>query len=242
MTTPPDTAGAGWLRRLPIIVILLVAVAGAVTLRDHLTFDTLRENRAALLAFRDSHYAMTALAFVAAYVTIVTFSLPGATLATLTAGFLFGMFPGALFAVASATTGAVLVFLAARTGFGDRLAARIEASEGRVRRLRDAIRENEVSVLLLIRLIPVVPFFVANLIPAFMGVSLRVFVLTTFFGIIPGGLVYTAVGNGLGAVFEAGGRPDMGLIFEPRILLPILGLAALAALPVVVRLFRRRVI
>jgi len=134
------------------------------------------------------------------------------------------------------------VFLAARIGFGDRLAARIDASEGRIRRLREAIRENEISVLLLIRLVPVVPFFVANLIPAFMGVQLHRFALTTFFGIIPGGLVFTSVGDGLGRLFETGEQPDMGVIFETHVLLPILGLAALAALPIVIRLFRKKVI
>ncbi len=237
-----DTEKSALLRRLPIIIILAGAVIGAVTLRDYLAFETLRENREALLALRDAHYLLAVGLFMATYVVIVTFSLPGAALSTLTGGFLFGVFPGVFFTVTSATIGAVLVFLAARIGFGDRLAARIDASEGRIRRLREAIRENEISVLLLIRLVPVVPFFVANLIPAFMGVQLHRFALTTFFGIIPGGLVFTSVGDGLGRLFETGEQPDMGVIFETHVLLPILGLAALAALPIVIRLFRKKVI
>ena len=78
-------------------------MVGAFTLRDHLSFAALAENRERLLAFRDAHYLWAVLGFIAAYVVIVAFSLPGATIATLTGGFLFGVFPGALFNVGAAT-------------------------------------------------------------------------------------------------------------------------------------------
>ncbi|MFP4327888.1 MAG: TVP38/TMEM64 family protein [Paracoccaceae bacterium] len=227
-------------RRLPLILIALVAVLGAVLLRDQLSFEALRDNRAALLAFRDAHFGLTAAGFVLAYVAIVAFSLPGATVATLTGGFLFGVFPGTLFNVVAATLGATLIFLAARWGLGERLAARLDAAEGRVRRIKQGIDENQWSMLFLIRLVPAVPFFAANLIPALVGVPTGRFVVTTFFGIIPGGLVYTSVGAGLGEVFARGETPDLGIIFEPQILAPLLGLCALAALPMALKLLRGR--
>lgn len=227
-------------RRLPLILIALVAVLGAVLLRDQLSFEALRDNRAALLAFRDAHFGLTVAGFVLAYVAIVAFSLPGATVATLTGGFLFGVFPGTLFNVVAATLGATLIFLAARWGLGERLAARLDAAEGRVRRIKQGIDENQWSMLFLIRLVPAVPFFAANLIPALVGVPTGRFVVTTFFGIIPGGLVYTSVGAGLGEVFARGETPDLGIIFEPQILAPLLGLCALAALPMALKLLRGR--
>lgn len=239
MTDMTDPEKSTLARRLPLILILAVAAIGAFTLRDTLSFETLAENRERLLAFRDANYALTVLGFMATYVVIVSFSLPGATIATLTGGFLFGIFPGALFNVTAATIGATAIFLAARMGGGERLSARFDASEGRVRKLHDALKENEMSVLFLIRLVPAVPFFVANLLPALVGVSLSRFVFTTFFGIIPGGVVYTWVGAGLGEVFERGETPDLGIIFEPQILAPLLALCALAALPIVVRAFRK---
>ncbi|MCB1411421.1 MAG: TVP38/TMEM64 family protein, partial [Rhodobacteraceae bacterium] len=171
------------LRALPLIAIAIVAVVGAFTLRDYLSFEALRENREALIAFRDAHYWATVAGFVAVYVVIVAFSLPGATVATLTGGFLFATFPGALYNVAAATTGATLIFLAARWGLGERLAARLEQSEGAVKRIKDGIDENQWSMLFLIRLVPAVPFFLANLIPAFLEVPLRRFVISTFVGI-----------------------------------------------------------
>lgn len=227
-------------RRLPLMVILVVAAIGAVTLRDQLSFEALAENRAALLAFRDANYVGTALAFGLAYILIVAFSLPGATVATLTGGFLFGVFPGVLFNVTAATLGAVLIFLAARWGLGARLAARIDAGEGRIKRLREGLRENELSVLFLIRLVPAVPFFVANLLPALVGVGVGRFAFTTFFGIMPGALIYTWVGAGLGQVFARGETPDLNIIFEPQILGPLLALAALAALPMLLKAVRRK--
>jgi uncharacterized membrane protein YdjX (TVP38/TMEM64 family) len=170
----------------------------------------------------------------------VAFSLPGATVATLTGGFLFDLFPGTLINVAAATLGATGIFLAARLGFGDALAHRLDHAGDRTRRLAQALKDNELSVLFMMRLVPVVPFFVANLLPAFAGIRLRRFVVTTFLGIIPGALVYTWLGAGLGAVFARGGTPDLGIIFEPYILGPMLGLAALAGLPILLRGWRNR--
>lgn len=239
MTETP-VVGSGWSRRLPLIAILIVATVGAFTLRDFLSFQALADNREALIAFRDSNYALTALAFVTAYVVIVAFSLPGATIATLTGGFLFATFPGALFNIVGATIGATLIFLAARWGLGERLAARMETSDGVVKKIKDGIDDNQWSMLFLIRLVPAVPFFVANVVPALVGVPLYRYVVTTFLGIIPGAVVYTSVGAGLGEVFSRGETPDLGIIFEPHILLPILGLCALAALPLVLKAVRGR--
>ena len=224
-----------WLRRLPFLVILAAALLGAVALRDELSFETLARHREDLLAFRDAHYLWAVLGFLTCYVAIVALSLPGGTVATLAGGFLFGLFPGMLYNVAGAGTGAVLVFLAARTGFGEALAQKLETAGGKAARLQTALRNNEWSVLFMMRLVPLVPFFIANLIPAFVGTSLYRFAVSTFIGIIPGALVFTSVGSGLGEVFARGEAPDLGIIFTPPVLLPLLGLAALAALPMVMR-------
>jgi uncharacterized membrane protein YdjX (TVP38/TMEM64 family) len=225
-------------RRLPLLIIIIVAVLGAIFLRDYISFEALAENRETLLAFRDSNYLLTVLGFIAAYIVIVAFSLPGATIATLTGGFLFATFPGFLFNVTGATIGATAIFLAARWGFGEKLAAKIEGAEGITKTIKDGIDENQWSMLFLIRLIPAVPFFLANLIPSFLEVPLHRFVISTFFGIIPGAVVYTSVGAGLGAVFANGETPNLGIIFEPAILAPILGLCALAALPIIIKAIR----
>ena len=221
------------------MVMVLAALVGAVWLRDELSFAALAEHRGALLAYRDAHYALAVAVFVAGYVGIVAFSLPGATVATLTGGFLFGLFPGVLFNLAGATAGAVLLFVAVKAGFGARLADRIEAQGGKVARLRAALARNEWEVLFLMRVTPVVPFFAANLIPALLNISLVKFAVTTAVGIVPGALVLTSVGSGLGEVFETGGVPDLSVFLSPAVAGPIVGLVALGVLPMVVRALRR---
>lgn len=234
------TQTRSFLRRwVPLALVAAGAVAGALFLRESLSFEALRDNREALLAYRDLHPVLTPALFVLAYVVIVAFSLPGATAATLTGGFLFGLFPGVVYNIAGATMGAIAIFLAVRAGLGEGLRKRIDASDGAVRKLTEGIRDNEVSVLLTMRLVPAVPFFVANLIPAFLGVATRRFSWTTLVGIFPGGLVYTWVGAGLGDVFAQGQVPDLGIIFQPYILGPLLGLAALSLVPVVLKAMRR---
>ena len=236
---PNAGARPGWLRKLPFLVMLAAALLGAVLLRDQLTFEALASHREALIAYRDAQYGLTVLGFIAIYIGIVALSLPGATLATLTGGFLFGLFPGVFFNVIGAGTGATLVFIAARAGFGAGVSARITATGGVAARLQTGLRENEWSVLFLMRIVPAVPFVLANLIPAFVGTSLTRFAVSTFLGIIPGALVYTSVGAGLGEVFARGETPDLGILFTPAVLGPILGLAALAALPMILKAVRR---
>lgn len=238
--TSPDTQRPpkGWTRHIPLFAILGAAVLGFVFLRDYLTFDTLRDNREILLGWRDTHYGLVALSFVGLYFLIVAFSLPGAAVASVTGGFLFGLAGGTALNVTAATLGAVAIFLAARWGLGASLTAKLEASEGAVRKLKDGLRENEISVLLLLRLVPAVPFFVANLLPALVGVKFVNFAWTTAAGIIPGALVFTWIGVGLGEVFDRGESPDLSLLWEPHILGPLLGLSALAALPIMIKALR----
>jgi uncharacterized membrane protein YdjX (TVP38/TMEM64 family) len=162
----------------------------------------------------------------------VAFSVPGGAVLTAASGFLFGTVAGAALAVVGATAGAVAVFLAARTALGDTLRRRTGPW---LRRLEDGFRDNALSYLLVLRLMPLIPFWLVNLVPAFLGVPLRIFVLGTLVGIIPGTLIFASVGNGLGAVLDTGRQPDAGILFEPEILLPLIGLSVLALIPMVYR-------
>jgi uncharacterized membrane protein YdjX (TVP38/TMEM64 family) len=115
-----------------------------------------------------------------------------------------------------------------------------EKAGSAVRRMQDGFNENALNYLFVLRLIPIFPFWLVNLVPAFVGVPLRTYVIGTAFGIMPGALVYASVGNGLGELLAMGEKPNLGIIFRPDILGPILGLAVLALLPVAYRKWRGR--
>ena len=225
-------------RNTPLAVILIVAAIGWFTLSDYISFSTLNENREALLAFRDNHFFIMSIGFIAIYIVIVAFSLPGAAVASVTGGFLFGLAAGTVYNVFAATIGACGIFLAARWGLGQTLARKMDTSDGTLKKVKRELAEHEISVLLLMRLVPVMPFFVANLIPALVGVHFINFLWTTAIGIIPGAIVFTWIGAGLGEVFDRGENPDLSLIWEPQVIGPILGLCILAALPVVIKKIR----
>ncbi len=236
----PQSDFSRLLRRLPIFAILAAGIFALVYYRHMLSFSNLEHESKRLLALRDAHYGLTSLGFIAIYALVVVISVPGAIILTLSGGFLFGFFPGVVYNVAAATIGAVIVFMAARSGFGHDIAERIEARGGAVARLQAALKENEWSVLLTMRLIPVVPFFIANLIPAFVGIRLSTFAITTFLGIIPADLIYTTLGAGLGEIFARGEVPHLDILFTPKFGLPLVGLGLLAALPLILKLFNRR--
>jgi len=227
-----------WRRLLPLAVLLLViGLALAFDLHRYLAFETLQQHHDTLRRVVEDWPVLTALGFVVVYAAATAVSLPGAAFLTITGGFLFGVWLGGLLAVSGATVGAIAIFLIAKTSLGDGLR---QSAGPWLRRMQAGFNENALSYLLVLRLIPAFPFWIVNIVPAFLGVKLRDYAIATFFGIMPGGFVYASVGNGLGAVIEAGDEPDLGIILEPVILAPILGLALLALLPVAYRKLKQR--
>jgi len=231
----PEIAQKSLSRFLPLVILGGGAVLGFIFLREYLTFDTLKENREALLAWRDDNYILAAAAYVLGYVLIVAFSIPGAAFMTLTGGFLFGLVPGTLLTVFGATMGASCIFLAAKTSLGASLKQRAGPW---MEKFEKGFQENEISFLFLLRLVPALPFFVANLLPAFFGVKLFTYVWTTFLGILPGTAVYTSIGTGLGEVFAKGEELSLNVFSDPAVWGPFVGLTVLAILPIIIKKVR----
>lgn len=233
-----DAAGPGkaatrrplWRRLWPLGLLLAgLGLFFALGLDRFLSFQALSDHRDWLMAQVRDVPVLAALAYIVAYAAIAAFSIPGGAVLTILGGFLFGTWLGTTYAVTGATLGSIAVFLAARTALGDSLRAR---AGGAVQRMRKGFQENALSYLLFLRLIPIFPFWLVNLVPALVGVSLGTYALGTLVGIIPGTLVYASVGNGLDALVTAGGAPSLGIIFKPEILGPIIGLGILSLLPV----------
>jgi len=221
---------------LPFLV--LIAGLGMVLflgLDEGFDVDTLRQHREMLTEFVTARYLLSALLFCAIYAAATALSIPGGVLLTVSGGFLFGSIFGAIFSVLGATLGATLLFLAARTAFADVLRSRAGSA---VERMREGFRRNGLSYLLFLRLIPLFPFFVVNLVPAFLGVRISIYVIGTFVGIIPGSLVFTLVGSGLDKSFASGEELSLASVFTDEMLLGFSGLALLALVPVIYKCLR----
>ncbi|HEX3864395.1 MAG TPA: TVP38/TMEM64 family protein [Stellaceae bacterium] len=212
--------------------VLFVAFGGG----HYLTFSALADNREWLCTTIARTGAAGVIGFIAVYAALVALSVPGAVLGTLAAGFLFGPWLGTVCALIGATIGATIVFLAARAG----LAGLLARAGPWLRRFEAGFRDNALSYLLVLRLVPVFPFWLVNLAAGIIGLPLWIYVIATFVGMIPGAFVYASLGNGIGALIEQGRTPDLSIILQPSVLLPIVGLAALALLPVIFKRWRAR--
>lgn len=226
-------------RLLPLGILALGLVAFyAAGLDEYIDFAVLRDNRAAIVNWVAQSQALAALAFILIYIAVIAFSLPVGAVLTVAGGFLFGTVPAAIYVVVGATLGATILFMAARTAFADFL--RRKATGPLFQKMRAGFQDDAFSYLLILRLVPLFPFWLVNLVPALLGMRLRTYVLGTFLGIIPGSVVFAHVGAGLGAVFDRGEAPDLDVVLEPRILSAIIALAVLALLPVVYKRYKAR--
>lgn len=229
-------------RAAPLILILgLVAAAYLSGAYRYLSLDVLRERELELRGFVAAHFWAALALYVGVYTLTTTTAVPGALFLTLAGGFLFGPWVGGTATAIGATLGAVFVYYAARSVLGGWLRERAEHAGGTVARLRAGMDRDAFAYLLTLRLLPVVPFVLINVASGLAAVPIRAYALATAIGILPATFLYSAVGSGLGELFARGETPDLGLIFEPFVLFPLLGLAFLSlVLPAAVRLARGR--
>ena len=239
MGAPGEESGRGrfaWRRLWPLLVLAAgLALFFSLGLQRYVTPAALADYSADLKAL--SALWWSPLVFMLLYAVAVAFSLPGGAVMTIAGGYMFGQVLGTLAVVLAATAGATALFLIAKTALGDALRAKAGPA---VQRMEAGFRENALNYLLVLRLVPLFPFWLVNLVPAFLGVPLRTYVLGTFFGIIPGTFVFATVGAGLESVFSQGGELTLSGILTPEILTALIGLAVLALIPVLYKRFKAR--
>lgn len=219
------------------LYLLLVLLSGSVLwvgldLDQYFDVHALIRYRAVVQTWVETHHLTAMLVFIMLYVVVVAFSLPVATLMTLAGGFLFGALAGGLYSVVGATLGSAILFLAARTVLGEWLAKR--AGPG-LARLRRGFERHALSYLLALRLVPLFPFFVVNLAPAFFGMKLRAYMLATFLGIMPATFVYALAGSGLDHLLAEPGGFRLETIMTPQMMVALVGMALLTLLSIVAR-------
>jgi uncharacterized membrane protein YdjX (TVP38/TMEM64 family) len=241
-------------RWLPLAgVLVLSGVVIGTGLHRHVSFETLVRHHGEIHAFIVGHLIAALGLYVILYVVVVALSIPGALVLTLSGGILFGGMVGGAAAVLSATVGATIIFLIARSAVGEHLARRAgPAAEN----LAAGFREDAFFYLLFLRLVPAFPFFLVNLVPALAGVGLGTFIGATIIGIIPATFAFAFVGAGFDSVVRAqstayrtcleAGSPDCRVDFDlkmiatPELVAALAALGVVALIPVVVRRLRAR--
>lgn len=228
---PPRRAWS-W-KKTALLAVLVAAVVAFFALGGHrwLDFGVLKANRARLLDFADRHLVETILLVAVGYIVLTALSLPEAALLSLAAGFLLGAWVGTAVVVVAATIGSTLAFLSARYLFADAARRRMGP---RLQRLTKGFEENAFNYLLFLRLVPLFPFWLVNLVPAFTPTPTRTFAAATFIGIIPGAFVFCNLGRRL-ATLQSGRD-----LFDRQTLVALALLGVLSLLPIAWKKFRNR--
>ena len=216
-------------RFAPLLVLVAVAVAVfASGVTRYLSFEAFQRSEAGLRSLVQDHFILALAAYVAVYAGATAVSIPGGIILTLTGGYLFGALVGGSAAVVGASIGAVLVFLAVRTSLGALLSEKAERSGGRLKSIMDGVKAGAFGYILTLRLIPLAPFWLVNVASALANAPLRAYALATVIGIVPATFIGAAIGAGIGDVLARGEKPDLGVVFELRILGPLVALGLLS--------------
>ncbi|WP_246727913.1 TVP38/TMEM64 family protein [Chelativorans sp. Marseille-P2723] len=226
-------------RRFTPLALLLLFVAAIYTagLHKHLTFSALTESKSALDSLVEAHPVLAPVAFLLFYAIAVAASFPAASLLTVFGGFLFGWIFGGALVLIAATAGSTVLFLAARTACGDLLQRRLG---GRTASLASGFRDGAFGYLLVLRLAPVVPFWMVNIVAALVNVRIGTFIAATALGIIPGTFAYAYLGCGLESALVAAEAADQSLRLRDLVTSEVkLAFAALALVAVLALALRR---
>jgi uncharacterized membrane protein YdjX (TVP38/TMEM64 family) len=222
-----SSSGNRWLKILLVLVFAGgIAAFFALGGQKYVSLDTIKQNRDALIGFTEQHYGLMLSAAFLIYTASTALSLPGGLVLSLTTGFLFGRWVGSLLIVCAATLGATLVFLAARYLFADAARKRMG---GLAQKINEGFTKDAFNYLLFLRLVPLFPFWLVNLAPAFSNVKLGTYVLATAIGIIPGSFVFANLGQTLGQIDSLQG------LLSPQVIGAFVLLGVFALVPVLLK-------
>jgi uncharacterized membrane protein YdjX (TVP38/TMEM64 family) len=213
-------------KKMIIVTIVACAIAAffVFDLGRFLTLESLKANRDTLLAYYGAHKLFFIIGFILVYTAQTALSLPGAAILTLAAGAIFGALFGTVWVNIGATTGAILAFLLARTLLRDWV---VHTFGNKMESLDKGLKESALSYLLFLRLVPLFPFFLVNLACGITGLPMRIYVLGTMVGILPGSFVYANAGSSIASI------NSLSEVASPRVLFSFALLGVFALIPAI---------
>lgn len=220
-----------------IIIVILMAAAYFSGAYKHLSFENIKAHRETIKGFIATNPVWMPILFMLLYIVVVALSLPGGAVLSLLGGFFFGIPLSTLYVVVAATIGATLIFLAARTALGNFLKKKAGPF---LSKMEQGFQKNAANYLLFLRFIPLFPFWLVNIAPAFFNVRTSTYIWTTCVGIIPGSYVFTQAGSGLGVIFDQGESFSIDNVFNIQIKIALIVLALFALIPIFVKYLLQR--
>ncbi len=225
-----------WIPLFIIIVLMLTFYFSGLT--KYFSFETLKDYKETLLNLVSDHWFLTPFLFILLYIVITALSLPIGIFLSLLSGFLFPQPFCTIYVVIGATIGASIIFLVAKTAARDFLQKK---AGPKLKKMEREFRENGVNYLLFLRLVPLFPFWLVNIAPAFFNISLITYIWTTMVGIAPGSFVYAQAGRGLGAILDSGNTFSIGAVFNWQLRIALIALGIFVLVPVIVKKIRKRI-
>lgn len=224
------------IRSWPKLLIVLILIGGFLAFfalggNQFLTLESIHANRERLLEYSTEHYFVMVIATMLIYTISTAMSLPGALLLSLSTGFVFGRIVGTLIIVFSATIGASLVFLSARYLFANEGKKRLEKIKI-ANKIIEGFGKDSFNYLLFLRLVPIFPFWIVNLAPAFTHVKLRTYIIATAVGIVPGSFVFANLGKTLSEI------KSLNNLLSTNVIMALTFLGLFSLIPII---FKKRV-
>ena len=196
---------------------------------DHMTITSLKTNREMLHALVENNYLLAVCYFIGIYIIFGALSFPFVSLLTMAGGFLFGTLVGSLYTIIGATVGGSIAFLMYRYFFG----AWVREQYGhRLVTFNQEFERNGASYLVIMRLIAVIPFFVANALASVAPITLKTFIWTTAVGVMPSALIYSFAGQQLDTI------NSIGDVFSPKVIAAFALLGLLTFASIIVQKFK----
>jgi uncharacterized membrane protein YdjX (TVP38/TMEM64 family) len=219
------------IRLLPLIIILILGVVLYQNFAEYFTLENLQNNKETIFEYKNNYAFLSALAFIAFYAMATLLSLPFGTVLAIFGGYLFGTFWGLIIVTIAATIGATGIFLISKYSLKGAIPKHMNKIYTKV---QHNFEENEISYLLFLRLVPLFPFAVVNILPALFKVPTRIYILTTFFGIIPGTFAHTYLGNAFEEV------NSLSRIISAKTISAFVLLGLLALVPILVKKYKAK--
>lgn len=224
------------LRWLPLLMI----IAGLVSffyfhLYEYLSFDRLKYHKQVILVWSQTHYKLAVFLYMLFYILAVAMSIPSNFIFAMTGGMLFGLWQGLLYALISATVGSVLVFLAIKIAFSAWFRQRTSRW---IAKMEKGFHQNALNYILVLRLVPIFPFWLVNIVAALINVRTLTFAFGTLLGIIPLTAIYVSLGRNLSRAIDSDQALGFNIFIQPSLILPLIGLAILVLLPVCYKILK----